>query len=288
MTMLETLINLLNKRQYIQYEFKKINGYVLLQHIFTSIASLNKFKLISSSPNSTLNHYYYGLIQKKLFIIMINGSFRKPVLSMNFYANENIQMCCEKTEIEVISQANEKLSNKTRLNSYSNLDVEAIKNSNIYIINPDLLAQVVIEWSLWRPFVKPSPSQHQPKTSTSYLWQHIFKILNKLLDDSHSSQLYHSNLFLKFNILEKLMHFLLDANEENCLFDQVSSNSLIKIFKHFNSFGSNLQTTKQLFSNFFEYLHILHPENNAYIVYSPKSFYFYLALSEFFFRISKH
>ena len=278
--MLESLINLLNKRQYIQYEFKKIDGYILLQHIFTSIASLNKFKLMSSSSELTHSHYYYNLIQKKLFVIMINGSFRKPVFSMNFYLNENIQMCFERPNIEDLEKKHEQEENKSRLNSSSNFDLEATKNSNIYIVNPDLLAQVVIEWSLWRPFSK---NLQDHKISTSYLWQHIFKILYKLLDDSHSSQLYHSNLFLKFNILEKLIHFLLDANEENCLFDQVSSNSLIKIFKHFNSFGSNVSTTKQLFSNFFEYLHILHPENNAYIVYSPKVFYFNLALSKYFF-----
>ena len=278
--MLEALINLLNKRQYIQYEFNKIDGYILLQHIFTSIASLNKFKLMSSLPESQSNLYYYGLIQKRLFVIMINGSFRKPVLSMNYYSNENIQMCFERPEIEIEDSPKASSQNcKTRWNSNSNLDLEATKNSNIYIVNADLLAQVVIEWNLWRPFSK-NPQQKQ--TSTSYLWQHIFKILNKLLDDSHSSQLYRSNLFLKFNILEKLMHFLLDANEENCLFDQVSSGSLIKIFKHFNSFGSDTLTTKQLFSNFFEYLHILHPENNAYIVYSPKLFYFNLSSSKLF------
>jgi len=276
--MLEALINLLNKRQYIQYEFKKIDGYILLQHIFTSIASLNKFKLMTSSTETSVNHYYYNLIQKKLFVVMINGSFRKPVFSLNFYSNENIQMCFERPEIDDIAKKNDHGESKSRLNSYSNLDLDATKSSNIYIVNPDLLAQVIIEWSLWRPFTK---NLQEQKINTPYLWQHIFKILYKLLEDSHSSQLYHSNLFLKYNILEKLIHFLLDANEENCLFDQSTSSSLIKIFKHFNSFGSDVSTTKQLFSNFFEYLHILHPENNAYIVYSPKIFYFNLTLSKF-------
>lgn len=280
--MLESLINLINKRPHIENEFKKIDGYVLLQHIYTSIATLNKFSLRSIQKNQTnssrinYNHYYYALIQKKLFVVLINGSFRKPVFCMNFYTDENIEMCY-----------NFKRTFKTDLNSTNEL-AKNNKSSNIYIINADLLAQVIIEWTLWRPFEtissystpsSPSQSPHSFYNTQTNLWKHIFQILNKILDDDHLSQLYHSNLFLKYNLLEKLIHFLLDANEENCVFDESSCVSLINIFKHFNSIRSQASVTKQLFSNFFDYLHILHPENNAYIVYSSKLFYYNLNIN---------
>ena len=74
------------------------------------------------------------------------------------------------------------------------------------------------------------------------------------------------------------MHFILDANEENYVFEANSCQSLINIFKHFNSIHSSNVKTKELFASFFEYLHVLHPENKAYIVYATKHFYFNLTI----------
>ncbi len=77
------------------------------------------------------------------------------------------------------------------------------------------------------------------------------------------------------------MHFILDANEDNYVFEENACQSLIHIFKHFNSINSNNSKTKELFASFFEYLHVLHPENKAYIVYSTNSFYYNLTICKF-------
>lgn len=109
----------------------------------------------------------------------------------------------------------------------------------------------------------------------------MFEILDTLLSDYNQiSLVYHSNLFIKYGLLEKLMHFVLDANEEGYIFRSNSLEPFIRIFKHFNSIPSNnMNEIKQLFANFFEYLHILHPENKAYIVYATNYFYYNLTLS---------
>ena len=254
---LDACINLINKRPNIQLEFKKMDGYSMLQRIFTSIASLNRFTT-KLSKNKQSNSYY-GSIQKELFVVLLNGSFRKPVLCMNNYSSDKIEMCINKTKKEK--------------------NVNCLKGYNIYLINPDLLSKVIIEWTLWQPFETHSPDSKLNRTS---LWKQIFEILNNLLEDDHSSQVYHSDVFIRFNLLDKLMHFLLDANGENCVFERNSCASLISIFKHFNSLHYGSSRTKRLFSNFFEYLHILHPENNAYIINSTGSFYYNLTLSKHF------
>lgn len=280
LTILETLINLLNKRANIQSEFKQLDGYTLLQRIFTSIASFNKYILLNAEPSEhpkSLN--YYSLIQKNLFVILINGCFYKPVFCLNYYFTnlENIEWCFS-------------LNPKNQVNFDKSESEEFKTNSCIYVINPELLAQVIIEWELWIPFEKLIQN-----TKESNLYKYKFQILNKLLEDENKSQTYHSGLFLKYNLLEKLMHFLLDANAENHLIDQITCSSLISIFKHFNSVFtttsnlsmasnqnmSSVSVTKQIFNNFFDYLYILHPENNVYIVNQKNEFYFNLNQSTY-------
>ena len=264
---LETLINLINKRPNIQNEFKKIDGYILLQRIFTSVASISKITLRSNNNannnnnNNSLN--YFEIIKKKLFVVLINGCFRKPIFCINLYSNESLETCI----------------NLTRSKDKST-------NSSIYLININLLSKVIIEWALWSRLKINGQNNDSENNLSNNLWKYIFQILNKLLENVNSSQLYHSNLFYSNNLHEKLIHFLLDANEENCPFDTASCNSLISIFKNFNlirlSINSTSQSnaiTKQLFSNFFDYLNVLHSENRAYIVYATKDFYFNLTIS---------
>jgi len=147
-------------------------------------------------------------------------------------------------------------------------------NDNIYLTNINLLAFVLIDWDLWQPF---------EFTTFTPLWLNMFEILNTLLSDfNQNSLVYRTNLFIKYKIFEKLMHFVLDANEESySLANKKSSlSSLTNIFKHFNSIPSNnINEIKELFANFFEYLHILHPENKAYIVYATNYFYYNLTLN---------
>jgi hypothetical protein len=310
LTVLEALLNLINKRPYAQYEFKKMDGYALLQRIYTSMEALNRYLLLknmnaafgvsarnsiecnsensSAGVNEELNQSstqqqqqqqnnatYYLSIQKRLLIVLLNGCFRKPVFCMNYYSNERIELC--------ITLSSSTKSNRLAAAGKSELPINELSttsnNKSIYLCNPDLLAQVVIEWTLWRPAPSLPISNSNISTTNNNLWRHIFLILHKLLESNHSSQVYHSNLFLRYNLLEKLMHFLLDANEENCIFDENSCLSLLLVFKHFNSIISSAIKTKQLFASFFDYLHILHPENRAYIEYSTKSFYYNLTLS---------
>ncbi len=136
---------------------------------------------------------------------------------------------------------------------------------------------VLIEWDLWESFDKVSAEIKK----SNCLWKNMFEILDSLLSDYNQlSLVYHTNLFVKYGLLEKLMHFVLDANEEGYVFRGDQLEPLISIFKHFNSIPSNnLNEIKQLFANFFEYLHILHPENKAYIVYATNYFYYNLTLS---------
>ncbi len=94
----------------------------------------------------------------------------------------------------------------------------------MHIINGELLSYMVIEWSLWQTFDNNPP-----------FWNFTFDVLDSLLENNPSVQLYHSNLFIRFNFIEKLMHFLLDANEEQYTLEKSSCQSFINIFKHFNS-----------------------------------------------------
>jgi len=189
----------------------------------------------------------------------MNSCFRKQVFSINYYLDKKIEMSFKNLS--------------TNNNNHQLLNINNNKhNDNIYLTNINLLAFVLIDWDLWQPF--------EFSTSTP-LWLNMFEILNTLLSDfNQNSLVYHTNLFIKYKILEKLMHFVLDANEESYSFKKSSLSSLTNIFKHFNSIPSNnMNEIKELFANFFEYLHILHPENKAYIVYATNYFYYNLTLN---------
>ena len=223
-----------------------MHGYSLLKHIYKSISGQNKY--LQSST-------YYQRIQKEFFVLLMNACFRKSVFTINYYMNNQIETCFEIKSTHQLNQMSTKSS-----------------ENNIYLININLLAYVIIDWDLWwRPYDPNEPP----------LWKNMFEILDILLSDyNQCSLLYHMNLFIKYNILEKLMHFVLDANEESYILRKKSLEPLIRIFKHFNSItNNNSDEIKKLFSNFFEYLHILHPENKAYIVYSTNYFYYNLTLS---------
>ncbi len=159
---LETLINLINKRPNIQNEFKKIDGYILLQRIFTSVASISKITLRSNNNannnnnNNSLN--YFEIIKKKLFVVLINGCFRKPIFCINLYSNESLETCI----------------NLTRSKDKST-------NSSIYLININLLSKVIIEWALWSRLKINGQNNDSEKKFSNNVWKYKFKILNKLL-----------------------------------------------------------------------------------------------------------
>lgn len=169
--------------------------------------------------------------------------------------NNRVETCFETKSTNQLSQLNTKTS-----------------ENNIYLVNINLLTNVIIDWDLWWQPYDPNEAP---------LWKNMFEILDTLLSDYNQySLVYHTNLFIKHNILEKLMHFVLDGNEESYVFRRNSLDPLIQVFKHFNSITTNnSDEIKRLFANFFEYLHILHPENKAYIVYSTNYFYYNLTLS---------
>lgn len=275
--MLESLICLVNKRSHIQSEFRKMDGYVLLKRIFTSIASLNKY--LVKNQHYLKEKSYYSFIQKELFITLINGSFFKPVFSLNYYdtSKDNIDFCYERPV---------RKSEKKTEETFCNL-------SSINVVNPQILSNLIIEWELWIPL----ENLDNKLVKSTCLYKFAFQILNKLLNFENKSQLYHSNLFLKYNLLEKLIIFLLDANEENFLLDSSACAELINIFKHFNSIftwssgddhpNGSKSTTKKLFSNFFDYLYLLHPENNVYIINQKNEFYFHLSKSKFYLFFNK-
>jgi hypothetical protein len=290
LTILEIIINLLNKRPHIHFEFKEADGYSLIQRVFSSIASNNKFLTIKSSESLSIS--YFTKIQNKLFLNLINGCFQTPVfcLSTNFMS-EKIDLTFNLKNSDLKSNQNPELMRR----SSSSLNFEkAVKLSkkpslsSVYLINAELLSQVLIEWDLWRPL---SVHKSYSNDVNSNIWQHMFKILNTLLEDENPSQIYHMILFLKNNILEKLMFFLLDANGENFLLDNESCQYLVKIFNHFNTVYNNLSNqnsslfsarpiSKQLFQNFSDYLYILHSEKNVYIVNQKNEFYFNLSFSK--------
>ncbi|RMZ94972.1 hypothetical protein BpHYR1_026341, partial [Brachionus plicatilis] len=171
-------------------------------------------------------------------------SFFKPVYRLNYYdpSPNNIEFCYE--------SAWRKTQNRNEENLFH--------RSSINVINPEILSNLIIEWELWIPL----ENLEKKLVKTTCLYKFAFQILNKLLNFENKSQLYHSNLFLKYNLLEKLINFLLDANEENFILDSMACSELINIFKHFNSIftwsSADGQTgsktiTKRLFSNFFDY-----------------------------------
>jgi hypothetical protein len=285
---LETLINLVNKRVNTQNEFKKLDGYVLLQRIYSSIAGFNKF-LVENRANSQSIISYYSIIQKKLFVILANGCFRKPAFSMNYYLDDeiNIELCFNPP----------KLKNKPKDES-----------ACMHLVNLDLLTHVILEWELWIPLdfiIKNATSSPAANggggagvylnTNGQNLWKYLFQIMHKLLDEDSSSQLYHTSLFLNQNWHEKLVYFLLDINAEHFIVDETSCSWFIRILNYFSGLfkseaftrhklinSNGVSITKQLFFHFGDYLYILHPDNNVYIVNQKSEFYFNLNLSEFF------
>ena len=212
------MLNLVNKRPSIQLDFKHLDGYSLLQKIYTSIANFNlKEKHLNSSTISS----YYGSIQTELYSLLINSCFRKPVVCVNNYIKEKIEICC--------------LTNGFKQPKQSNLSDTLLSNeeNEMHMVNAELLSHMVIEWSLWQTF-----------DSNLEFWNFTFDVLDTLLESNPSVQLYHSNLFIRFNFIERLMHFLLDANEEQYVLDKTSCQSFINIFKHFNSINSKKSKTK--------------------------------------------
>ena len=150
LAILEAFIHLLNKRPQVALDFKQMNGYALLQRIFTAVANLNRFQAIST--NVTLSRTYFAAIQLDLFSVLVNGCFRRPVICISDYSKEKIQICCSIQRVTSASGA----SRASRL---------AVNESDIYLINVRLLSKVLIEWSLWQTFAKDLA-----------LWKHIFQV----------------------------------------------------------------------------------------------------------------
>lgn len=130
----EALLNLVNKRPHIQHEFKLVDGYVLLQRIYTSIACLNKYLIQQKTlaPQSS----YYAVIQKRLFVALINACFRHSAffISSRFF-NNSVERVSHIVNLVVDRKSG-----------------DAASNSGLYLINPLLLTQVILEWDLWLSF----------------------------------------------------------------------------------------------------------------------------------------
>lgn len=225
LNVLDAMLNLINKRPSIQLDFNQLDGYALLQKVYTSIASLNL------KENSNSNCTYYGSIQTELYSLLINSCFQKPVVCINNYIKEKIEICCLANNLP------------PRQSNLSDLNL-LIEENEMHMINGELLSHMVIEWTLWQTF------DNNPE-----FWNFTFDVLDTLLESNPSVQLYHSNLFIRFNIIERLMHFLLDANEDQYVLEQSSCQSFINIFKHFNSINSKSSKTKVVI--FFYLYHFL-------------------------------
>jgi len=98
------------------------------------------------------------------------------------------------------------------------------------VVNGELLAACVIEWALWTGGVE--------------LWKVLFRVLDLLLESNMGAAMFHSGLFIRFGLVEKLMKFVLDANEERYVLEESGCESLISIFRHFNSINSSEAKTK--------------------------------------------
>jgi hypothetical protein len=83
LTILQALVNLLNKRPSIQSDFAEMDGYALLQRIYTSMAGLNLYQ--SRSAAAPTSATYFASIQTDLFVILLNGCFRQAVVCTNRY-----------------------------------------------------------------------------------------------------------------------------------------------------------------------------------------------------------
>ena len=155
---------------------------------------------------------------------------------------------------------------------------------NIYLINPNLLSNILLEWK----FLRYSLLSLSEKQS---LCHYLFQILLSLLIETNninSSFNYHSTVFFNYDILDKLMNYLLDANTDHFKFDEKLCHLFVDIFKQFNlvcnSFASK---TKDLLKKFFNYLIILHPQNNFIVISSRKLFFDHLNLGKQFKIIPK-
>ena len=110
LVLLETMLCLLAKRPNVQFEFKQLDGYALLKHVFICIANMRsvlntssnnntntnngRLRNVSSTSNmssSTLtstadmignnnnNNCYFDSIRTRLFVVLVNACFRKPM-----------------------------------------------------------------------------------------------------------------------------------------------------------------------------------------------------------------
>ena len=220
-----------------------------------------------------------------------------------------------------------------------------VDSDTLYLVNVNLFAKVIVDWSLWSNYgnsnsnntMKSSASssgaspaaadnaftattitrrRHLASAATSRkqqrsvqvlaLWKHIFHMLNKLLE-THSGRLnvYHATMFLKYSVHDKLVHFLIDADEAQCAIDEPTAQSLCALFRNFNivrhtstttttasttssasaafshihvtaaqAMAKSNRITKQLIVKYVDYLNMLHAERLAYIVYDTKDFYY--------------
>lgn len=114
-----------------------MDGYVLLKRIYTSIACLNKYLIRQKILNASTS--YYAIMQKRLFVTLVNGCFRQPTFCIHsrYFNNSNERM------IEIVNM----IAADSRLVSTS-----PTNTSGLYLINPVLLTQVVLECELWLPF----------------------------------------------------------------------------------------------------------------------------------------
>lgn len=192
----------------------------------------------------------------KYFKILINNCFKEPVICLNDYMR---QTSC--------------------LNNIKS-------TTNIYLVNPNLLSNILLEWKFLRYSSLNSNEKHN-------LCNFLFQTLWTLLLDTNSNSLspsnsssssfnYHSTIFFNYEILDKLMNYLFDANTDSFVFDDKLCYLFVDIFKQFNlvcnSFASK---TKDLLKKFFNYLILLHPQSSFIVISSKKQFYNQLNFSKY-------
>jgi hypothetical protein len=183
----------------------------------------------------------------RYFKILLNNCFKEPVV--------NTLECSFKF-------------NPTRAEAKSTVD--------LFLVNSDLLTFILLEWNL----IKYSSLSIKTKQG---LCSCLFETMQMLLNDKNPSFSYHSNVFAKFNYLDRLMDYILDANTDNFIYDTKLCDLFIQIFKNFNHVCYSLASkTKQLLASYNRYLNTLHPEKNFNIVNLQKSYFFNLILSKCF------
>lgn len=260
-----------------------MDGYVLLKRIYTSIASLNKYLIRQQVQAASTS--FYSMQQKRLFVTLVNGCFRQPPFCINsrYFNNSNERVC------EIVNMIVDR--------STSLLSPSSTSTSGLYLVNSLLLTQVVLEYELWLPFESLTTNSvvNSETTTGGNLWRHLFQIIYKLLEEDKSTQMYHTGLFLSNELHQKLVFFLLDANEERFYIDAMSCHAFMQIFGHFGMIfgGANAKQaalsfiTPKLFCDFAEFLYSFHPDSNVYIVNQKSEFYFNISLSKFFIVLFK-